>query len=195
LRDAVNEHDALLVVHLGQAHFNNLRVGGLHRAPNKLRLDGHLAMPAVHQHAKLHAPRAPKIKQAVHRGADGAAGIEDIVHQHQVHVVHGKGNVRSLKNGLRRNFGEIVAVKSDVQRPDSHFRPVYPAYPFRDALRQRDPAPANSDQHEIFRAAIALDDLVRQPLERAVNLRGGHDLGFFEDAHRPVILTHCPDAL
>src|SRR3989449_3392254 len=103
-------------------------------------------MPAVHQHAKLHAPRTAEIKQAVHRGANGAAGIEDIVHQHQIHVVHGKGNVRSLKNRLRGNLREIVAVKSDVQRADGDFGPVYPAYPFRDALRQRDAAPANSNQ-------------------------------------------------
>jgi len=52
-----------------------------------------------------------------------------------------------------------------------------------------DAAPHDPDQRQVFRPAAFLHDFVRQPLQRTVNLRRGHQLCFLDDAHGRVILS------
>ena len=94
-----------------------------------------------------------------------------------------KVNVGRLQHRLRSDFGKIVAIQRDVQRADRHFHAVDAAHGLRDALRQRHAAPANSDQRQVLGAAAFFHDFVRQPLQRAVDFRSGHQLRFFDDFH------------
>src|SRR5882672_11474028 len=52
---ALDEHDALFLINLIQANFDDFRVARLHRAPDKGSLDGQFAVPTVNQHAQANA--------------------------------------------------------------------------------------------------------------------------------------------
>ena len=114
LFDTVDKHDALFLVDLAQPHFDNFGGAGLHAAADVLCFDGHFAMAALDKNAERDAPRAPQVEKAVHGGADGAAGVKDVVNEDQVHIVHAEGNVGRLQHGMGRNLGEVVAIESDV---------------------------------------------------------------------------------
>ena len=45
-------------------------------------------MAAINQDAEPDAPGAAEIEEAVHGGANGAAGIQDVVDDHQIAVVY-----------------------------------------------------------------------------------------------------------
>ena len=109
--------------------------------------------------------RPAKVEETVHRGADGAAGIEHIVHENQIFVVHGKSDIAGLQHGLRGNFGKVVAIERDVQRADGHFHAVDFAHGLRDAQRKRNSAAANANQRQIRRAAASLHNFVRHALQ------------------------------
>ena len=73
---------------------------GLHHAPDEAGLDGQLAMAAVDQHQQLHARRAAVIEQRVERRADGAAGVEHVVHQDDVLALHREGDLGGADHRL-----------------------------------------------------------------------------------------------
>ena len=56
--------------------------------------DGQFAMAAVDQHQQLHARRAAVVEQRVERRADGAAGVQHVVHQDDVLALHAKTGSR-----------------------------------------------------------------------------------------------------
>ena len=146
--------------------------------PTKRRLDGQFAMPAVDQHAQPDALRTAQIEQPVHRRANRASGVQHVVDQDQILVVHRKRNVARLQHGLRRNLGKVVAIQRDVQRPHRHIHAVDAAHGLRDALGQRNAAPADSDQCQIRRAAALFHDFVRQPLHACGRFRSPSSVGF-----------------
>src|SRR5712664_2493548 len=96
--DAVNKHHTLFAVDFAQPHLDDLGVAGLHHASGKLRLNGHLAMSAVDQHTKRNAFRAAQVKETVHRRANGAACVQHVVDQHQVHIVNAERNIGRLQH-------------------------------------------------------------------------------------------------
>ena len=73
---------------------------GLHHAADEARFDGQLAMAAVDQHQQLHARRAAVVEQRVERGADGAAGVEHVVHQDDVFALHRKRDLGGADHRL-----------------------------------------------------------------------------------------------
>jgi hypothetical protein len=81
-------------VDLLELHFDDFDVGGLHHAADEARLDGQLAVAAVDQHQQLHARRPAVVEQRVERGADGAAGVQHVVHQDDVLALHAKTESR-----------------------------------------------------------------------------------------------------
>ena len=62
-----------------------------------------------------------EIEKAVHRRTNRAAGVENVVHDHEVAAVHGEIDVCGLNDRLRAYGREVVAVERDVQRADRHF--------------------------------------------------------------------------
>src|SRR6516225_2857319 len=97
LVDAVDKDDALFLIDFDKSDLDDFRVAGLHRATDILCLDRHLAVAAVNQHTQRNTLGAPEVEQAVHGGANGAAGIENVVDQDEVHVVHAKINIGGLQ--------------------------------------------------------------------------------------------------
>src|SRR5487761_911053 len=184
LVDTVHNHDALFVVNFVQANFDNFGVGGFDGATDETGFDGQLTMAAVDEHAKTDAAGATEIEKAVHGGAHGASGIENVIDEEQVSIVDRKRNFARLDNGLRRDGGKIVAVESNVERAHRNFRLGRRADGFREALSERDTATANSDERQILCASRFFDDFMRQTFEGAANFVRGHELALLDDAHR-----------
>src|SRR5579863_5054738 len=78
--NALDEHDALFLINLIQANFDNFRVAGLNRAAYECRLDRQFAVPAVNQNTQADALGTPEIEQSVHRRANRAPRVQDVVH-------------------------------------------------------------------------------------------------------------------
>src|SRR5262249_23052107 len=97
----VDQHDALFIIDLAQADFDDFGGARLHDTSGELRFDWHLTPAAVDQHAKRHALRTPEVEQTVHRCANRAAGVQNVVDQHEVHVVDTERNVRRFHHGVR----------------------------------------------------------------------------------------------
>ncbi len=189
LFDTVDKHDALFLVDLAEPHFDNFCVAGLHAAADVLRFDGHFAMAALDKNAERDAPGAPEVEKAVHGGADGAAGVEHVVNEDQVHIIHAEGNVGRLQHGVGRDFGKVIAIESDVEGAHGNVNAVNAAHGARDALGEGYATAADTDERKVFGAARFLHDFMGQALKSTVNFGGGHQLRFFEDTHGRVIVS------
>ncbi len=187
--DAIEQDNALFGVDFFQAHFDDFGIAGLDRAADVLGFNGHFAMAAVNEHAKGDALGAAEIEETVHGGAHCASGIEDVVDEDEFEAIDAKRNVGGLKDRLRRDFGEIVAVQRDIESADGDVNAVDAAHGVGDAFGERNAAAADADEREMARAAAFLDDLVSEALQGAVDLGGGHQLGFFDELHVGVMLA------
>jgi hypothetical protein len=180
---AIYEHDAFLGVNFLKANFHNFRVAGLDRPANERRLDGQLAMPAVNQDAQADSPGTAEIEETVHGGANRPASVKDVVHDHQVAVVHREIDLRGVDYWLRADSGKIVPVERDIEDPHGNIHVCEAVDDLCQPLRERNAPAANTNQSEIFRPTALLDKFVSQPLESAVDFLGGEQLPFFYDAH------------
>ena len=90
---------------------------------------------------------------------------------------------------MGRDFREVVAIERDVQRADGNIDAIDAAHGLGDALGQRYAATADANEGKMLRAAAFLDNLMCQATQGAVDFGGGHQLGFFDDAHVRVILA------
>src|SRR5579863_5546078 len=117
-------------------------------------------MAAVNQHAEANALGAAEIEETVHGGANGAAGVEHVVHDYQVAIIHAEIDFVGVHDGLRADGGKIIAVERDVYRADRdlHAGEIFDG--FGQAFRERNAAAADSDQREVVRAAAFFDDFV-----------------------------------
>ena len=93
-------------------------VGGLDLAADEAGFDGQLAVAAVDEDEQLDARGAAVIEQGVERGANGAAGVEDVVHEDDVLAGDGEVDFGGVEDGLRGDGGEVVAVEGDIQDAD-----------------------------------------------------------------------------
>ena len=137
-----------MLVDFLKLHFDDFVVGGLDVAADELGFDGQLAVAAIDQHQQVDARRAAVIEQSVERGADGAAGVEHVVHQDDVFALDGEGDLGGADDGLDVDGGEVVAVEIDIEDADRHGA-VFERFDFpRQALRQGHAAAADADEGE-----------------------------------------------
>ena len=178
-RGPLHQEHLLDAVDLLELHLDDLRVRGLHHAPDEAGLDGQLAMAAVDQRQQLHPRRAPVIEQRVESRADGAAGVEHIVHQDDVLALHRKGDLGGAHHRLDIHGREIVAVQIDIE--DAHRNPAFferldlPGQP----LRQGNAAAADPDKSQQVQVLGLLQDFMSQTDQRPVDFRCAHELKFF----------------
>ncbi|SPF37378.1 hypothetical protein SBA1_180006 [Candidatus Sulfotelmatobacter kueseliae] len=172
----------LRVVNLSQFDLDHFVHRGLHVAADEGGLDGNLAMSAVNQHAELHAPRPPVLKERIERGAGSAAGEQNIVYHHDVLFLDLKPNLFLLHHGLRPQGREIVAIEGDIERSDGDLGILDAGDDLAQPLGQGHAAAANSDQPQGVDASVLFHDLICQPHQRALNFRCGHELCFLTQA-------------
>src|SRR5258706_6548267 len=189
LIDSGDEDDALFFINFDEPNLDDFRVAGLDRAADVLSFDGHFPVAAVDQHAKRDTLGTAEVEQAVHGGADSAAGVEHVIDENKVHAVHGEGDVGGLQDGLRRNLGEVVTIEGDVQRADGDVDAVDSAHGTGDSLGEWHAPSTNTDKLQALCASAFFDNLVGKALEGAVDFGRGHQLRFLDDAHVRVMLA------
>jgi len=81
-------------------------------------------MAAVDEDSQLHAARTAVIEEGVERGADGAAGVEHVVHQDDVLAFDAELDVGRTDDGLDADSAEVVAVEVDIEDADRNL-PVF----------------------------------------------------------------------
>src|SRR3989441_5931091 len=77
-----NEQDAVDLVHLDELHLDALVARGRKVLADVVGTDRELAMPAVDEDGELDPLGAAVVEQRLDRGADRAAGVEDVVDEH-----------------------------------------------------------------------------------------------------------------
>src|SRR5262249_40053479 len=138
----------------------------------------------IDQDGELDPPRAPEVDDGVERRPDGAAGVEDVVHQQD-----GLAGDRERDVGSPQDRGpglepEVVAVERDVERPDRDLEPLDRLEPRGDPLSQRHAAGADPHQGQPVGVPGALEDLVGDPGEGALDAGLVEDLGLLPERHR-----------
>ena len=94
------------------------RLRGRDALADVVGLDRELAVAAVDEDREADRARPAEVDDAVERGADGAAGVEDVVAEDDRPSVQVEVDLRLLDQGLRRDRREVVAVERDVERAD-----------------------------------------------------------------------------
>ena len=84
--------------------------------------DRQLAVAAVGEHGELHARRAAVVEQRLDRGADGAAGEEHVVDDHDRQPGDVEVDVRGVQDGRVGPRGDVVAVEADVEVAERDLR-------------------------------------------------------------------------
>jgi hypothetical protein len=144
-------------------HTDVVGYGGRRVFPDEVGADRQLAMPSINEDGQPDGARTTVVDESVHRRADGSAGEEHIVDQDHHATVHRERDLRLTNDRRVADAGQVVAVQRDVYRTerdvDAFVRPDCRL----DARRERVTARANTDDGEMGKIPIALDDLVRDP--------------------------------
>ena len=129
-------------------------------------------MAAVGEHRELDALRAAVIEQRVDGRARGAAGEHDVVDQDHRAAVEVEVEVRAVDDrlGARLAVADVVAVEGDVEVAERHLGPAELADERVQPAGQHRPAGVDADQRDRLRLGVLLDDLVRDPHERAAQI-------------------------
>src|SRR5213594_5117148 len=80
-RSIVHVH-GVFAVHLLQRDANRLVLPGRYVLAYEVGPDRQFPVPSIHQYGERHRGRPAEVDQRVHRGADGPAGEQDVVDQH-----------------------------------------------------------------------------------------------------------------
>jgi hypothetical protein len=97
---------------------------------------------------------------------------------------NGERNVGGVHHRLMAHRRKIVAVQVNVQDADGHRAPLQSLNLLGEPLRQRHAPPPDADEHQFLQVARALQDLVGQADQGAVDFRSAHQLGFLlSDGH------------
>src|SRR5439155_535627 len=86
---------------------SDLAAGCRHHAAGKGGLDGQLAVSAIDQDEELDGLGATVVEECVKRGADGAAGEEDVVHQDDVAAGDVESDVALGDGGAGAGGGQV----------------------------------------------------------------------------------------
>src|SRR5258706_666433 len=141
----------------------------------EIRLNGQLAMAAVDEHGELDGLGAAEVDELVEGGAHGAAGVEDVVAEHDDAVVERARQVGALHLRLGGDGGQVVAVERDVEDADRDLLPFHSLDLGGDLLGHGDAAGADADQEKAGEVAVRLDDLARHTANDPRHLLGVED--------------------
>ena len=185
---APDEQDGVELVHLDELHLDPLAARGRQVLADVVRSDRQLAVAAVDEHGELDARGPAVVEQRLDRGADRAARVEDVVHQHDRPPVEREVELRRAherlrcERGLAAADGDVVAVEGDVDGAERGLDSGALGDEAREPPRERYAAGLDPDERELVELRIALDDLVgdsrkgpRQPVgvEEALPLGRG----------------------
>ena len=135
--------------------------------------DRQLAVAAVGEHGELHPLRAPVVEEGVDRRPDGAPGEQHVVDEDDGAPVEVEVEVRAVDDRLGAGLAavEVVAVEGDVEVAERHLGAGELADQGVQAAGEDGAAGVDPDQRDgRLGAGVLLDDLVRDPHERAAQI-------------------------
>src|SRR5271167_3777326 len=114
-------------------------------------------MSAVDEDEELDDAGAAMVEECVEGGADGAAGVEDVVHEDDVAAGDVEADGAGGDGRARAGGGEVVAVKADVEYAGVDGVLFDGGDEGADALGEGDSAALDADEAEIFSAVVLFD--------------------------------------
>ena len=172
LRGREQEH-AVDLVDLDELHLDALAACGRQVLADVVGTDGELTVAAVGEHGELDACRAAEVEEPVDRRADGAAGVQHVVDEHDRPALEREVELRVTDERLRvqrrlaaRAHVHVVAVKGDVERSEVERLAAEVLDQAPQPLGERHPARVDADERDVRDLVVALDDLVGDPRER-----------------------------
>jgi len=134
-------------------------------------LHGQLAAEAaVYEYQQLHFFRPAKVQKSIHGRAYGAAGMQHVVYQHHVLTFYAEGYIGNIGHLLVIGM-HIVAVEGDIQLTIVYGPAGYLLYGAGNTVGQVDTARLYAYNNSILKRKVVLYQLVRQPLQRYMELR------------------------
>jgi hypothetical protein len=132
--------------------------------------DRQFAMPAVHHYRKTDARGPAEVNKRVERRADAAAGEENIVNEDDGLPVDINWNLAGPEGGRVEAAAEVITVQADVDRPDGNLLGFEVADCARQPPREMSAAGEETDDDEVVRARVVLDDLMSKSPHGACHL-------------------------
>jgi hypothetical protein len=172
------DYDSVDLVDLYELHLDALVTCRGQVLADVIGPDRKLTVAAVSEDGELHPLGAAIFEQRLDRGADRPAGVEDVVDQHARHALErevegGRADERlGVAGRLARAHVDVVAVESDVELAERDLGAGELGDAAAQALRERDAARVDADECHALEVGIALDDLVRDPRQRALDRLG-----------------------
>jgi hypothetical protein len=130
---------------------------------------------AVREHGQLHARRPSVVEERLYRGADRAAGVEDIVDEDARHPLERKLEGRRAHDRLRvpRRLApahlHVVAVEGDVELAERKLDARALGDQAAEPLGERHAAAVDADERDGVQVVVPLDHLVRDARECALD--------------------------
>src|SRR6266849_7494336 len=170
-----NDHRLVDAVLLGDKDLNAFRVRRGDVLADVVGTDWQLAVAAVDEHCQLNRARTAEVHQGIHRGARRAAVVDDVVNEHHDLAV----DLWHIRLAAVRGHAEVavVAMLADVERAHRDRRPLELHQAVRQPAGEVVSLGHDANKHQVACAAIALQDLVRDPRQRAPDLLRVHHRG------------------
>ena len=162
------QDDGVLAVDFAHLDAHLVIVRGVQGGSNVIGLDGELAVAAVDQHRQLNGQRTPEIRERVHGGANGASGVQHVIHQHHVPGVERAGNMCRLQRPALAGL-EVVAVERDVDGADGDLGAGVFLDEGAEPHGQRHAAGADADEDEARRRGMACANRAADAPQRLLN--------------------------
>ena len=169
-----DEQDAVDLVDLDQLDLDALAPRGRQVLADVVGADRQLAVAAVGDDGELDAVGAAVVEERLDRGADRAAGVEDVVDEDAGAALEREVELRRADERLRveRRLAaahlDVVAVEGDVDGAEVDLDAAelldQPAQP----LRERDAARVDADERDRVEVGVRLDDLVGDAVKGAL---------------------------
>jgi hypothetical protein len=132
---------------------------------------------AVDERGQLDAARPAVVEERLDCGAGRAAREEDVVDEHHRAGAEVEVQVRGVDDGRLGPLADVVAVEGDVDVPQRDLVAGELADECVQAARDDRAARVDADQRQALGPGVLLDDLVRDPHQRAAQVVAvEHDL-------------------
>jgi hypothetical protein len=181
----LGDEDAVDLVDLDELHLDALVAGGGQVLADVVGTDRKLAVAAVGKDGELHPLRTAVAEERLDRGPDRAAGVEDVVDEHTRHALEReieRGRADERLRVPRRLSGanvDVVTVEGDVELAEGDLGPAQLGDAVAQPLGERHTARVDADERDALEVWVALEDLVRDPRQRALDRLGVENgLGF-----------------
>ena len=132
-------------------------------------------MAAVHEDRELHRPGTPELGDRFEGGPRRPAGEQHVVDQDHDPAGDVDGHLGRAER-LDPTQADVVAVERDVDRAHWNRHALEPLDRLGQTARDGDAPRVQADEHDVGRAVVPLDDLVRDAGVGAAEVVGVEDL-------------------